>query len=53
MLSFLFFKPVDLWSCGIIMYMLLSMGEHPFAREKELQTRDNFVNHMSSSTLSI
>ena len=22
-------KSVDMWSCGIIMYELLTMGEHP------------------------
>ncbi len=22
-------KPVDIWSCGIIMYVILSMGKHP------------------------
>lgn len=25
-------KPVDVWSCGIIMYMLLAKGDHPLYR---------------------
>ena len=25
-------KPVDIWSCGIIMYMLCSKGKHPLNR---------------------
>ncbi|EAR87428.2 Serine/Threonine kinase domain protein (macronuclear) [Tetrahymena thermophila SB210] len=23
-------KPIDIWSCGIILYMLYTMGKHPF-----------------------
>ena len=26
-------KPVDIWSCGITMYMLLHKGKHPFYRK--------------------
>ena len=28
-------KPVDIWSCGIIMYELVNMGKHPFFDGKE------------------
>jgi len=26
----IFSKPIDIWSCGIIMYQLLDKGNHPF-----------------------
>ena len=28
-------KPVDIWSVGIIMYMLLNMGKHPFIGKRK------------------
>lgn len=30
-------KPVDIWSCGIIMYQLFSMGKHPIYSGNESQ----------------
>jgi len=29
-IKFSIYKPVDLWSCGITMYLLLHKGKHPF-----------------------
>ena len=29
-----YYKKVDLWSVGILMYMLISGGEHPFYKSK-------------------
>jgi len=28
-------KPVDIWSCGIIMYNLLTQGKHPYWNNKD------------------
>jgi len=27
-------KEIDIWSCGIMLYMLSSNGEHPFISKK-------------------
>ncbi|KAL4489293.1 hypothetical protein ABPG72_006357 [Tetrahymena utriculariae] len=36
-------KPVDLWSCGIIMFMILSMGRHPFNYNYEIETKEQYI----------
>ena len=39
-----YFKPVDIWSCGIIMYILIS-GKHPL--ESKNQTVDSYIKKLS------
>jgi calcium/calmodulin-dependent protein kinase I len=39
-------KPVDIWSCGVIMYMLFSMGKHPTAKPHE--TREHYIENLNN-----
>ncbi|EAR91623.3 Serine/Threonine kinase domain protein (macronuclear) [Tetrahymena thermophila SB210] len=46
-------KPVDLWSCGIIMYMILSMGRHPFNYNYEIETKEQYIKIITSCSQKI
>ena len=39
-------QPIDIWSCGIILYMLFTMGKHPFKNSTE--TREEYVKRLIS-----
>ena len=41
-----YFLSVDLWSIGILMYMLLNKNEHPFYHEGE--TEEDFINKIKT-----
>ena len=40
---------VDMWSIGILMYMLLNNGEHPFYHNWE--TKETFINNLKTKNL--
>ncbi|CAD8193406.1 unnamed protein product [Paramecium octaurelia] len=42
-------KQIDSWSCGIIMYMLLNSGQHPFYNYND--TRDQVINKIMNPIL--
>lgn len=40
-------KPVDIWSCGIIMFMLFSLGRHPLQESIE-KTKEIYISKLKS-----
>ena len=42
-----YYLSVDIWSIGILMYMLLNKGEHPFYRENE--TKEIFLKNLKEN----
>ena len=49
-----YYLSIDIWSIGILMYMLLNKGEHPFYKEKDTKEiflkklKENKINEMNS-----
>jgi len=41
-----YYLSVDIWSIGILMYMLLNKGEHPFYHKGD--TKEDFINNLKS-----
>ena len=41
-----YYLSVDIWSIGILMYMLLNNGEHPFYHKGD--TKEDFINNLKS-----
>jgi len=41
-----YYLSVDIWSVGILMYMLLNKGEHPFYHKGD--TKEDFINNLRS-----
>ena len=41
-----YYLSVDIWSIGILMYMLLNKGEHPFYHNGD--TKEEFINNLKS-----
>ena len=42
-----YYLSVDIWSIGILMYMLLNKGEHPFYREKD--NKESFLKNLKEN----
>ena len=43
-----YYISVDIWSIGILMYMLLNNGKHPFYNENEKFTKEQYINKIKN-----